>query len=151
LKKNKILIGLSESEATKVGKEEFAKQSVPQKVFSAIWEVESEVNNGGFSQYFANDSAESASFVVAALEAIGAPQTANICQRAIASAFPSGLPETVDSIHSAAQNFSVEVLEKLDRLDREFYSYPHNLTNLLFGYVKAHPDDFGALPQPDDA
>jgi hypothetical protein len=52
----------------------FAQQSLPQKVFSAIWEVESEVNNGGFAQYFSNDSAESASFVVEALEKIGAPK-----------------------------------------------------------------------------
>jgi len=79
----------------KIGKEEFARQSLPQKVFSAIWEVESEVNNGGFSQYFSNHSAESASFIVQALETIGAPRTANICNRAIVTAFPSGLPPTV--------------------------------------------------------
>lgn len=42
--KNHILIGLSESERTKFGKEDFASQSVPQKAFSALWEVESEVN-----------------------------------------------------------------------------------------------------------
>ena len=36
----------------KIGKEEFAQQSLPQKVFSAIWEVESEVNNGGHSEEF---------------------------------------------------------------------------------------------------
>jgi hypothetical protein len=34
--KNQILIHLSESENTKFGKEEFARQSFPQKVFSAI-------------------------------------------------------------------------------------------------------------------
>jgi hypothetical protein len=61
--KNHILIGLSESPRTKFGKQDFASQSVPQKVFSALWEVESEVNNGGFAQYFVNNSAESAHFV----------------------------------------------------------------------------------------
>jgi uncharacterized protein DUF4375 len=50
--KNAFLIQLSESDRTMFGKEDFATQSVPQKVFSAIWAVESEVNNGGFSQYF---------------------------------------------------------------------------------------------------
>jgi uncharacterized protein DUF4375 len=58
-----------------------------------ILEVECEVDKGGFSHYFLNDCAESASFVVSALEHIGAPQTVNICQRAIAIAFPSGLPK----------------------------------------------------------
>jgi len=37
--KNHILIRLSESEQTKFGKEDFARQSVPQKIFSAIWAV----------------------------------------------------------------------------------------------------------------
>jgi hypothetical protein len=50
--KNRILIGLSESKRTGFGKQEFAEQSHPQKVFSAIWAVESEVNNGGFHNTF---------------------------------------------------------------------------------------------------
>src|SRR4029077_6826293 len=50
MNKNEILTDLSESEMTRFGKGEFAQQSFPQKVFSAIWAVESEVNNGGFSQ-----------------------------------------------------------------------------------------------------
>lgn len=149
--KNHILIGLSESPHTKFGKEDFASQSVPQKVFSALWEVESEVNNGGFAQYFANDSAESAHFVVDALRMVGAPKTAGICKSAIAAAFPAGLPESEEAIRSAAADFSDEVLEKLEPLDQEFFSYPHNLTDLLFAYVSRHPEEFGTLPEPDDA
>jgi hypothetical protein len=149
--KNQILIRLSESKQTKFGKEEFGRQSMPQKVFSAIWAVESEVNNGGFSQYFLNSSAESASFVVEALETIGAPETAAICERAKAAAFPAGLPASKDAIRSAAGDFPDEVLEKLEEIDQEFFSYPHDLTKLLFAYVSTHPEEFGALPKPDDA
>ncbi len=151
MRKNQILIRLSESENTKFGKEDFARQSLPQKVFSAIWEVESEVNNGGFSQYFQNSSAETAPFVVQALRTIGTADTAAICERAIAAAFPSGLPTSEDAIRSSATDFSDEVLEKLDELDREFFSYPHDLTELLFAYVSNYPEEFGALPKPDDA
>jgi hypothetical protein len=145
------LIGLSESPQTKFGKEDCASQSVPQKVFSALWAVESEVNNGGFSQYFVNSSAESAHFVVDALRMIGAPKTADICQRAIAVAFPAGLPEPEEAIRSAAADFSEEVLEKLEPLDQEFFAYPHKLTDLLFTCVSQHPEEFGTLPKPDDA
>jgi hypothetical protein len=134
-----------------VYKEDFANQSFPQKVFSAIWQVEAEVNNGGFSQYFFNDSKASAWFVALALEHIGAPKTANICERAISAAFPSGLPDDLDSIRSAAADFPKDILEKLYALDKEFYSYPHDLTDLLFAYAKRHPDEFGSLPEPDDA
>lgn len=149
--KNEILINLSESGMTKVGKEDFARQSLPQKAFSAIWELESEVNNGGFSQYFSNESAESAPFVTEALEKLGAPKTADICRRAIAAAFPTGLPGTVEETQSTAVNFSPEILEALEPLDQEFFSYPHDLTALLFSFVSAHPEEFGPLPKPDDA
>ena len=149
--KNHILILLSASEKASFGKEDFASQSLPQKVFSALWEVESEVNNGGFSQYFLNSSSESATFVVEALETLGAPKTAHFCKRAIDTAFPDGLPKSVEAIRSAAASFPDSVLTALEPLDQEFFSYPDNLTNLLFAYVSQHPEEFGPLPKPDDA
>jgi len=147
--KNEILIALSASENTKFGKEDFDKQSLPQKIFSTIWAVESEVNNGGFSQYFLNSSSETAAFVVNSLDTIGAPRTADICRRAIKCAFPGGLPPTPDAISSQAAGFSEETLQELDALDTEFIGYPHDLTELLFAYVSAHPEEFGILPQPN--
>jgi hypothetical protein len=47
-------------------------------------------------------------------------------------------------------DFPDEVLEKLEPLDQEFFSYPHDLTGLLFAYVSEHPQEFGLLPKPDD-
>lgn len=149
--KNHILILLSESENASVGKEEFFRQSVPQKVFSAIWAVESEVNNGGFSQYFLNSTGDSIWIVVQALETVGAPKTAAICKRAIETAFPGGLPELEDAIRSVAASFPDEVLSILGQLNQEVFSYPHNFTNLLFSYVSRHPQEFGGLPNADDA
>jgi hypothetical protein len=147
--KNSILIDLSESKRTKFGKEDFGTQSVPQKVFSSVWAVESEVNNGGFSQYFLNDSAETASFVAEALDSIGAPRTADICRRAIICAFPAGLPHTPEGISSAAAEFPDEILDALGIVDSEFFKYPDNLTDLLFSYVSADPEEFGELPQSE--
>ena len=148
--KNNILIDLSESEQTKFGKEDFETQSTPQKVFSSIWAVESEVNNGGFSQYFLNhSSAETASFVVQALDAIGAPLTADICRQAIVCAFPAGLPTTPDAICSAAEGFDSGIVEQLEELTAEFVRYPHNLTDLLFDYVSSRTEEFGVLPKPE--
>ena len=151
MNKNSILINLSESDNTKFGKEDFALQSIPQQVFSAIWAVESEVNNGGFEQYFLNSSNETAAFVGEALDVIGARRTAEICRRAIAVAFPAGLPATPEAISAAAAEFSEKILGRLQALDTEFFEYPHNLTDLLFAYVSKHPEEFGSLPDPDDA
>ena len=148
--KNNILISLSESDKTQFGKQDFVTQSSPQQVFSSVWAVEAEVNNGGFSQYFLNDSCETAVFVVEAMDTIGAPRTADICRRAIATAFPAGLPPTPKAISTTAADFSDEVLEQLGALDNEFFAYPHNLTDLLFAYVSKHPEEFGELPKADD-
>jgi hypothetical protein len=146
--KNGILIQLSTSDRTKIGKEPIADQSVPQKEFSAIWVVESEVNNGGFSQYFYHDMAETSPFVVRALEIVGAPKTADICQRAIVAAFPEGYPGLSEAVREAAADFSDDQLETLGALDQQFFSYPHNLTDLLFEFVSGHPEEFGELPSP---
>jgi hypothetical protein len=148
---NGILIVLSASDRTKFGRDNFSTQSVPQKVFSSIWAIESEVNNGGFSQYFLNSSCETAGFVVEALETAGAPHAAEISRRAIAAAFPAGLPSNVEAIRSAASEFSDETRDKLDALDQAFFQYPDNLTKLLFAYVCKHPEEFGELPKADDA
>ena len=59
--KNHYLIELSESPRTDYGKRDFAAQRREQQVFSAIWELESLVNNGGFQGYFGN-GAETACF-----------------------------------------------------------------------------------------
>jgi hypothetical protein len=149
--KNHILISLSESDKTQFGKQDFPSQSTtPQKVFSSIWALESEVNSGGFSQYFLNNSCETAPFVAEALDSIGAPRTADICRRAITTAFPAGLPSSPDAISPAAAEFSDEVMQNLGSLDNEFFAYPHNLTDLLFAFVSKHPEEFGELPKADD-
>ena len=80
-----------------------------------------------------------------ALETVGAPETADICKRAIVTAFSAGLPQSEEAIRSAAADFPDVVLEKLEALDQEFFSYPHNLTDLLFAYVSEHPEEFGRL------
>ncbi len=140
---------LSNSDKTEFGKDNFATQSLPQKVFSSLWALESEVNNGGFQQYFYNDSAETVPFIADALELIGAARTAQICRQAILAAFPAGPPSTPEAVSSAAADFDDETLEKLDKLDREFFAYPDNLTDLLYAFVAEHPDEFGPIAQAD--
>lgn len=149
LDKNAILVELSESPTSKVGKEAFERQSFPQKVFSAVWALEPEVMNGGFAQYFQNTSVETAPFVAEALDTIGATDTAAICRRATAMAFPKGLPAPQDAVSSDEDELPEDVLKKLDILDGEFFKYPNDLTSLLFAYVSSHPEEFGSVPTPD--
>jgi hypothetical protein len=45
------------------------------------------------------------------------PDSAGICGRAVAAAFPSGLPQSEEAIRSIAADFADEVLEKLEPLE----------------------------------
>ena len=57
----------------------------------AIWELEQEVYNGGFMQYFGNSSGARVPFICGILRTIGADQVASILEGAIAFAGP-GIP-----------------------------------------------------------
>ena len=65
--KNSILIQLSESDRTDHGRVDFSIQPQPQKIFSAIWSTENQVNSGGFESFFEH---EDPMLVALALEAL---------------------------------------------------------------------------------
>jgi Domain of unknown function (DUF4375) len=146
LDKNALLISLSESDRTDFGRVDFAAQSAPQKVFSAVWGLESEVNNGGFSQYFESWSGEAANFTPTALRAIGANACANIVQRALRAVSEDPLPDDQDERGRLLESVPDAARSALEELDSEFFSYPDDLTELLFAYVAAHPNVFGEMP-----
>ncbi|MCX2740256.1 DMP19 family protein [Pontibacter anaerobius] len=64
--------------------DDLSKLTEPQKVLLFVENVEREVNNGGFNQFFWNSSGDYAHESLAALEVIGAKKTADIIRRAIA-------------------------------------------------------------------
>lgn len=134
--KNGQLIQLSEQ--GRFWRLEFHDLSRPEQVFRAVWELEGDVNNGGFHQYFFNSSGDTAFAVVDALEAIGAEQAARIVARA-SGIFPgSAPPRDREERQALLASFGPEQEAALARLDEEFFGYPDNLTELLHAYVKMH-------------
>src|ERR1700712_1009598 len=83
MNKNRFLIQLSESTQTDFGRVDFFEQPKSQQVFSAIWALESQVNNGGFLQYFVSSDFDSARFAPTALHRVGAHACASIVERAL--------------------------------------------------------------------
>jgi hypothetical protein len=145
VEKNRILIQLAESPMSQYGKAPYEKQSKPQQVFSALWGLESEVNNGGFAQWFENSAGEMAVDTESALRAIGADRAAVIVAKAVA-AFPGGAPpRDHDARQRLVRSASDEVRSTWERLDQEFFKYPDDLTSLLYAWVKAHPTEFGSI------
>jgi hypothetical protein len=104
-----------------------------------IWELESEVNNGGFHQYFYNSSGALAPHVVSALKAIGAQGTADIVQRAL-NAVVSAITSWSDDANRQAliNQLSSETRQILEELDQEYYTRAEDLTPLLYKYVADH-------------
>jgi hypothetical protein len=147
MNKNSYLIELSESERTQFGRVDFTEQPEPQKVFSAIWELESQVNNGGFDQFFRNSDTEAIAYSPRALRTIGASSCARVVERAIEVIAPmaptrKGRSAGLDALDDDRQNL-------LNELDSEFIAYPDNLTDMLFEYVSRHPETFGPIPSED--
>jgi hypothetical protein len=133
INKNAVLIALSESDRSDLGRVDFADQSRDQKVFSAIWTLEGAVNMDGFASYFASED-ESIGFAAEALEAIGAHQAAAIVRQA------QQLPP------ESSNDLTDEQLEELEGLDQAFMAYPDDLTGLLYAFVAARPESFGEVP-----
>lgn len=146
MNKNSYLIDLSASGRTDFGRVDFTQQPEPQKVFSAVWALESEVNGGGFLAYFVSSDFDTANFAPIALRSIGAYACADVVERALRAFSASPLPDSREACEHIADSLSDEAREQLDALDSEFMAYPDNLTELLFAYVAAHPEEFGAVP-----
>lgn len=147
MNKNRLLIALSESAHTDFGRVRFADQSKPQQVFSAVWALESQVNNGGFLKYFASSDFDTANFSPTALRAIGAEKCARISERALRALSSSPLPDSQQACGQLVASLSVDARKSFDALDSEFMAYPDNLTELLYAYVAAHPESFGPIPK----
>jgi hypothetical protein len=145
MNKNMFLITLSESERTDFGRIEFARQSEEQKVFSAIWGLESQVNNGGFEQYFCNPGGEVANFAPIALARIGAHKCAAIVSDALRTVSIDPLPTDHAMRNALMRSLGSAASEELAVLNTEFFSYPEDLTDLLFEFVRVHPSIFGPI------
>ncbi len=114
----------------------------PERVAYCVDALEREVNNGGFQQFFANSSGDTASDTLAALEALGAAGAADLVRRAIA-VFPNAQPP-VDREQrlDLLEQLPGEAADTWSQLDGEFCRYPDDLPALLRQYVGQHRTGF---------
>ena len=105
-------------------------------VVRCITDLERDVNNGGFDQYFVNSSGNSSPWVVASLEQIDARATAAIVARALAVFGPPGPARSRDERMAQVEAFTPTQEATLDALDPLFFAYPDNLTLLLYRHVE---------------
>jgi uncharacterized protein DUF4375 len=114
----------------------------PQMVFYFNQELEREVNNGGFDQYFQNSSGRYANDTVDTLKLIGANGTAKILESAI-EMFPDKIvPIDEDLREEIYQQINVKASEHWGKLDEQFFKYEDNLNELNMEFVKNNREYF---------
>ena len=104
------------------------------KLAYRIYELEAQVNNGGFHQFFGNSTGAHAPSAVEALQTIGATRTSEILRAAISIAYPSGFP--IDPyLHGVELLDDDETCGRLSLLDDKFYRYEDDLAGLVNAYL----------------
>jgi len=115
--------------------EDIEKLSHAERVFFSIFQLEAEVNNGGFSQFFFNSSGSFSNEIVGALREIGANQAAEICQKALAALgceMPMDLEERQEKLEDVLTD---DVDAALSECDAAFCAYPDNLEELNYQFI----------------
>jgi hypothetical protein len=111
-----------------------------ERIIYYVGELEGEINNGGFSQYFFNSSGQNAKEAINALKTINAEYTASLLEQALAI-YKNG--PTNDGRNDPEEDELTEKQEeKLNELDDKFYEYNDNLSELQIIYIKNHKEEF---------
>jgi hypothetical protein len=113
--------------------------SKPQLYYLTLFQLDAEVRNGGFSQYYFNSSGELAAYAVEAAKAVGASKLAGIIQKANALFGKEG-PETDRG--KRMEQLSKINLSALEELDQQYYKCSEHLSELLPRFVATNPAAF---------
>jgi hypothetical protein len=120
--------------AAEVGEQDLSDE---ERVILAVEALERDVNNGGYSQFFAN-SGEYASIIVNSLLSIRCPETASITEDAIEAL---GLQDfSLEVIETACESEDDAREERLDECDGLYYGTGEDIAGQLFEFVRANKD-----------
>ena len=115
--------------------EKIEKLNSLQRTFLFVENLEREINNGGFNQFYFNSSGNFSQETVNALLEIGAEKTAEIVERAN-SEFKNGIvPKDRIERQNELELIEHKAEKNWNKCDSEFYEYKDNLTELLIAFV----------------
>jgi hypothetical protein len=137
------LFKVSEAVWAREAKHGFRALSNPERVFLCVWNLEAEVNNGGFSQFFDNSASDYAAETPAALKTIGATGMAALVERAMAAFGAAGPPANHEKRLEAIEALPESEKEKWEELDAAFINLSSPEAELR-AFVEAHRSEFYA-------
>ena len=121
--------------------DDIEKLTAAEKSFYLVFQLEGEVNNGGFSQFFFNHSGKYANELEAALVEIGANNMAEIFRNllfALKQEIPTNWEERAKMISDLPDGFD----NIFTQYDNEFYNYPDNLEELSYQFIQRNRKQF---------
>ncbi len=116
-----------------------------QRVFYITQNLESEVNNGGFSQFYCNTDGLFVNELVSTFERINAYKTAEICKKAVSifgDTFPVDMPQIQEILNTDDEEMEEENSQLLSECDMEFYEYEEDLEELNYQFIINNKESF---------
>jgi mRNA-degrading endonuclease RelE of RelBE toxin-antitoxin system len=107
-----------------------------ERIVLAVTALQQEVNNGGYDQFFRNDSRKFAPVIVDALQQIGCRREANITANALQALHPRRGKITLRWIDRAMARDSFERDQQLDKCDRQFYKAQTSTAKRLYRFIR---------------
>ena len=109
-----------------------------ERTFYVAQTLETEVNNGGFLQFFYNSSGCLGPEIVSAFKNIGAHRTANICRKAL-EIMGDEVPMDLQARREKLEQLGDDAF---DACDDAFYEYEEDLTALNCAYIRKNHHSF---------
>ena len=122
--------------------EEIDKLNQQQKNFYYNQELEREINNGGFNQYFLNSSGNFAHQTIESLCLIKANKTAEILREAIGQFPVKTVPEGQSDRQEILEQIEENANEKWEDLEQKFFLYEDDLNSLNMEYIRENKEAF---------
>lgn len=110
-------------------------------IYGTLW-CDSEVDNGGFNQFFSNSTGMLGPEAVEGFRLIGMDETAKTVEAAIAFAkfdpYPRERKERQERLEKAESNLDTWY----EKIDKPFYAANESMEAKQAAYIRAHPEEF---------
>lgn len=121
----------------------FNKLSEPEKIFICVWNVDGELNSGGFDQFYFNESGNLAKVTPVCLQKIGAPKAAKLVLAANQVFGSDGPPQNMEKRNEQLSNLPEDKEETLKKLEAMYHEHCENIEKLIIEHIVKHKEIFG--------
>ena len=113
----------------------FEKLTAPEQYVTAVWDLDGEVNNGGYTQYFSNPSGDDWRLASEGLEAMGFKKRAAIFRDAVSKFGPNGPSEEQDARAGQLAKLVTKNEKVFDSFDDRYFQCDEIVEVYIANYV----------------